>query len=727
METTISMQKKVPSAGKPHVRVDEEEVAPVATPRCGSLLYRMTSYNGKVLLAAVCLVCGASVANQSFTNAKNDWDFGNAQNWNNKRSIDYDGTETATSYYDPQLVLNVAGHYKLTRDLTVLRCVADTGTNNKQLYFDFDDGVTFTARGMANGSQAFGMNGGVNILFALTGGTFLVPEAYCTGSTTGTGYGSRVAYPRGSGNGERTTNVTFAVYNRTGAAAAFKTPLLQLNWGCNNLFAVSNGASATIGTIELGGGLSASNGVLVASGGLFTLTNSTGVLKIGGSSSGQCAHFTVADGGRLAGINSFNLDAGKGHLLAFRGAGTDVTLSCSEKNFMQGGGHSLEVTDGARLTLSGGQGRVWIGNATTHYSNRVYVAGAGTRFVCDGTGTFIGNGGSKHDSLIVTNGAYAEIRRFHLGQHSGSVGGYCYVGDGGVLVDKDSDSATAGGMIVGFGESFKYTASNTMVVASGGIVSNQYMTVGAFTNCWDNTLEIDGGKMYTARRVMVARQGYGSRLTVKNSGLLEAGGSLSTGDGENQTNVLGQAMSAGHTIEVLSGGMISTVGFICFGSNHTITVSNGTLLARTGNIQIPYFTGGDASPTLNISGTNPVLRAGEAYAANKYALAIRRDAKINIRVPQTGFIEPPLQTVAGRMGLFNTLVDVPCVFDVSECSPGRLVSTVIAEAGNGAELYVPDDWLAKTRAALPDGARLIKSGSTLTFRYGNNGTVILFK
>ena len=679
------------------------------------------------LLVAICLVGGTSVANQSFTNAQKDWDFGNAQNWNNK-SIDYDGTEAATSSYDPQLVLNVAGHYKLSRDLTVLRCVADTSTNNKQLYFDFDDGVTFTTRGMANGSHAFGMNGGVNILFALTGGTFLVPEAYCTGSTTGTGYGSRVAYPRGSGNSERTTNVTFAVYNRTGATAAFKTPLLQLNWGCNNLFAVSNGASATIGTLELGNnGLSASNGVLVASGATLALTNATGLIKLGGSGSAVHSHFTVADGGSLSGANRFNLDAGKEHLLAFRGAGTDVTLTCADKNFMQGGGHSLEVTDGARLTLAGTQGRIWIGNSTGHYSNRVYAAGAGTRFVCEGTGTFIGNGGSKHDSLIVTNGAYAEIKRFHLGQHVGSVGGYCCVGDGGVLVDKDGPSGAAGGMIVGFGEESKYTASNTMVVASGGIVSNQLMVVGTFTNCWANTLEIDGGEMHTAGKVFVARQGYGSRLTVKNGGILEAGGALFTGAGENQTNNLGQALSAGHTIEILSGGLISVVGFICYGSNNTVTVSNGTLLARTGNIQIPYFTGGDWSPTVNISGTNPVLRAGEAYAANKYALAIRRDAKINVRVPQTGFMEPPFQTVEGRLGLFNTLADVPCVFDVSECSPGRLVSTVIAEAGNGAELYVPDDWLAKTRAALPDGARLIKAGSTLIFRYGNNGTLMMFR
>ena len=678
------------------------------------------------LAVILCIVAGTCAANQSFTNSKRDWDFGNAQNWNGK-SIDYDGSETATSSYDPQLALTVAGHYKLTRDLTVLRCVADTGTNGKQLYFDFDDGVTFTARGMANGSQAFGMNGGVNILFALTGGTFLVPEAYCTGSTTGSGYGSRVAYPRGSNNGERTTNVTFAVYNRAGATAAFKTPLLQLNWGCNNLFAVSNGASATIGTVELGSGFSASNGVLVASGGLFTLTNSTGVLKIGGSSNGECAHFTVADGGRLADVDRFNLDAGKGHLLAFRGAGTDVTLPCSDKNFMQGGGHSLEVTDGAHLTLGGTQGRIWIGNHVNHYSNRVYVAGAGTRFVCESTGTFCGNGGSKYDSLTVTDGAYAEIKRFHIGQHNGSRGCVCRVDNGGVLVDKDGTSDGAAGMIVGYGENFGYTASNTMVVASGGVISNQLMTVGTATNCWYNTLEIDGGMMYTAGRVSVARHGYGSRLTVKNGGILEAGGALYTAAGENQTNNLGQAMSAGHTIEVLSGGLVSAVGFICFGSNHTITVSNGTLLARTGNIQIPYFTGGDWSPTVNISGTNPVMRAGEAYAANKYAFAIRRDAKINIKIPQGGFKEPPFQTVSGRLGLFNTEVDVPCTFDVSECSPGRPVYTVIAEAGNGAELYIPNDWLAKTRAALPEDSRLVKFGSKLMFCYGNNGTMMFIR
>ena len=684
------------------------------------------------LAVILCMVAGVCRANRFFSPAV-DWDIGNARNWMRwttvEKSIDYDGTEVATDTYDPQLTLDTAGHYTLHRDLTVLRCVADTGTNGKQLYFDFDDGVTFTARGMANGSQAFGMNGGVNILFALTGGTFLIPEAYCTGTSWGNGstYASRMAFPRGPGTGERTTNVTFAVYNRTGATAALKTPLLQLRCGYNSLLVVSNNASATVGTLQLGDDLSMSNGVLVASGGLFTLTNSTGVLKIGGSSNGQCAHFTVANGGRLAGVDSFNLDAGKGHLLAFRGTGTDVTLPSISKSFLQGGGHSLEVTDGAHLTLAGGQGRIWVGNSVSHYSNRVYVAGAGTRLMCEGTGTFCGNGGSKYDSLTVTDGAYAEIRRFHIGQHEGSKGCVCRVDNGGVLVDKDVDSGAARGMIVGFGESSKYTVSNTMVVASGGIVSNQYMTVGTFTNCWDNTLEIDGGKMYTAGPVMAARQGYGSRLTVKNGGVLEAGGSLLTGSGGNQTNNLGRALSADCTIEVLSGGMISASEFICYGSNHTITVENGRLLAKTGNIQIPCYTGGDWSPTVNISGTNPVLRAGAVYHSGQYALAIRRDAKINIKVPQGGFKEPPFQTVEGRLGLFNTLADVPCTFDLSECSPGRPVYTVIAEAGNGAELYIPDDWLAKTRAALPEDARLVKTGGKLMFCYGNNGTMMIFR
>ena len=125
---------------------------------------------------------------------------------------------------------------------------------------------------------------------------------------------------------------------------------------------------------------------------------------------------------------------------------------------------------------------------------------------------------------------------------------------------------------------------------------------------------------------------------------------------------------------------------------------------------------------------NPVVRSETTYNANNYALAFRRSGKIRFVVPEFGYVEPPLQTTEGRLGLFNDKGDVPCVFDVSACNPNRRISMAVAKAGESdALLYVTDNWLAKTRAALPEGGRLTVKGNSLVFTYGNDGMVVVFR
>ena len=668
-------------------------------------------------------------ANQEWTNKNGDWDFANPLNWNGK-ALSFNGSEADTSTYDPQLALSKAGHYKLHQDLEVMRFIADKTTSDKELYFDFDNGCVLTLRGKSN-SSAFGMNGGENVLFALTGGTILVPEIYCSESN----YRSQISYPRGSSAGERTTNVTFAVYNRTGATAALKTPRLCLNWGTCNLFVVSNNATAVIGTLQLGSGgdFVRSNGVLVASGGVLNLTNAVGTLKLGGGSDTRGVHFTVSDGGELLGVQRFLFGNSYGHLLALRGNGTDVTMTssdtCSKFSSSQ---CRLEVTDGAKLTLDGTQGRIWVGNANGNSSNAIHVAGTGSSLICHGKGTFFGAAAnSRGNSLRVADGAYAEIPRFHLGQQNGCHGNICIVENGGVLVDPDtwSDTSNANGMAVGYGENDTAVMSNMLIVASGGIVSNNVLAVGVFGKSLGNAVEIDGGIMHTAKNAYVARAGTASRLTVKNNGSMHVGNELVTAERDDMTNSLGVALSKGHEIEVLSGGELSVASFKCRGTDHTITVSNGTFAVRgAGGFQLPYFSGGDDGSELILAGTNPVVRSETTYNANNYALAFRRSGKIRFVVPEFGYVEPPLQTTEGRLGLFNDKGGVPCMFDVSACNPNRRISMEIAKAGgDDGRLYVTDSWLAQTRAALPEGGRLTVKGNSLVFTYGNDGMVVVFR
>lgn len=511
------------------------------------------------------------------------------------------------------------------------------------------------------------------------------------------------------------------------------TPLLRLNWGARNLFVVSNNASAVVGTLDLGQGNNAlSNGVIVSSGGSLALTNSTGTLQLGGGSNSVGVHFTVADGGVLSGVQHFYFDSTQGHLLAFRGNGTDVTMTSENTpNKVESSSCRIEVTGGAKFTMKGSQGRIWAGAEKNNVSNTVYVAGAGSRLVCEGTGSFFGTAqNSCGNSLCVTDGAYAEFKRFHLGQHSGCNGNVCVVENNGVLVDKENDaSSEAKCMVIGFGEGGVFAVSNRLLVASGGIVSNYVLSVGVSTNSVGNSVEIDGGEMYTGKDVYVARAGEASRLTVKNNGSIFIENLLTTAGADDFTNSVGVALSKKHEIEVLSGGTLSASSFTCRGADHKVTVSNGLFEVRgAGGFQLPYWSGGDGGSELVLAGTNPVVRSATAYNAGNYALAFRGSGRLRFVVPEFGYAQPPLQTTQGRLGLFNKAGSETCVFDVSACNPNRRISTVIAKAGTESDrLFVTDDWLERTRAALPEGARLEHKGNTLVFSYGSDGTVIIFR
>ena len=65
-----------PDAGNPHVRFDEGEVAPAATPRRGSLLYKLCGVAVAVCVAGSCAFAGAAemcdypIKNVSFADAK---------------------------------------------------------------------------------------------------------------------------------------------------------------------------------------------------------------------------------------------------------------------------------------------------------------------------------------------------------------------------------------------------------------------------------------------------------------------------------------------------------------------------------------------------------------------------------------------------------------------------------------------------------------------------------
>ena len=681
----------------------------------------------KTLAAGVVLWGAACAWGANATLKKADCDLADPNNWNSWAG-------------NGGLYLTLSGHFTMSADMEVHGFIADDGKPNLRFYFDLDDDRVLTALGDTR--HAFGSNSGVNSQFWVTGGTFLVPETCWyqkTGATRANNYAIIAPQRQSTAKG----GVTFGVFNREGDTKRTKnakvmTPMLRVGYGYDNWFVASNNAEVVVGEVDLGyyAAAAANNGILIDSGAQMTVTNQA-VLTTGAGSGVVSNSFIVSDGGGISGFDRFQMK-GVGDLLAFRGAGTDVSFPSTTKSEILGRGDRIEVTGGASLTLShNAQGRVWLGGLASSVSNVIRVAGAGSRFVANGTGFLLGQNTGSDNGVEVTDGARADFNSLHVG-HAGTAanpvrGCYLKVSDGGVVVDA-GETDVGGASNAGSGN--EYSEGNWLEVTSGGVVSNDTLQIGCFTSSRDNAVVVDGGRIRTTRNVFCNYKGVGSRVTIRNGGVLDVGGQFFTGLNDQNATWCGTDAR----VEVLSGGVLSAAGNVHFhGTNSTLVVSNGTVSAE-GMIHLPYYYPADRSCHVVIAGANPVVRAANGKG-DRFGIGFRYDAQVHFVVPDGGYAEAPFQSLKGEVNMANNW-QVPMTFDLSACGRGLCFETVLIESKDKQLTFGENqavdraNYLKKVNDAMPrdavGGHPLAKvyttpDGCRLVLRVGQRGAAVIVK
>lgn len=662
----------------------------------------------ELVLASLIVFSCECPALVTWTNSKGDWDVAKTANWS--------GT-------DNQWKMNVAGHYFLLSDWTLNGMILDEGVLGRVYYFDFAADRTLTIQGASR--HAIATNGAKNQRLDITGGTVLITEENWK---TGEDNLALIAPQRAKTNtaGE---NIVIAAYNRDATSnVRIKTPMIRVGWGKDNWFVASNKAEVTVGVCDVGAyGPGNGNGILVDSGATMTFTNET-TLLIGAASTSTSNRFIVSNGGKIAGCQRLEIKGGAGNILAFRGTGTDVTFSgASAKSIIEGSGLTLEVSEGAKFTMEGVQGRIWMGTASGHAGNTIAVSGEGSVFQAKGTGFLVGQNAARNQRVIVSDGARAEFASIHVGhggQAAAPVRDNLLRVEHGVVVDSD---ITYVGGAKGAGTGNEYSSGNRLEIV-GGIVSNAALYVGYFAYSKSNSVDIAGGCLRSTGDVFCNFSGTGSAVTVRDGGELDVGGRFFAGlHDQNST-----ASGSDARVEVLSGGSLCAASHVMFhGTNGTLVVSNGVVEAG-GEIQLPYYFAPDRGMRVVLAGTNPVIRSSAAYVKTSYAFGTRYDAQFHFVVPQGGFVEPPLQTVEGRLGIFNTETDTPFTFDFSACDLQKPFETVLARAQGEGELYVADGMMDKINAAIPSVggrkvARVRRVGNELRLLVGFKGMAIIFR
>ncbi len=649
------------------------------------------------------------------------------------KSIDWDDTlqfGTSSSTYDANLGGLRTGYYTLSSNLVTGRLVIDSRANPTTV-FDLGEGHTMTLIGLSSSHALAATGPGSGGTVQLKSGTILLPATY-SGVTT---Y-PYLSLPRASqASDSYGHDLTFIV---GGGATEAKLDLqaVNLKWGTNNWLVVTNNGVVVVpsaGTkLATDGHVTATrNGIRVTDGGVYSNAQAGVVLpfELFGLAGSTGNVFEVTNGGRLEGWERFDLKVSAGNLLAFRGASTHQVFNVTNANStcaVRGTGTRLEVTDGAVLDILSGEfkrGRIWLGLDKNQCSNVLYVAGAGSRFTCEGTdGCLIGQSQSEGNRVEVCDGAEVVMPNTHIGQGGSPTnpakGNVVRVTTGGTF----TDSLT---LQVGYGAENPLTngtvCSNRLEVASGGTVNATTLQIGQATNSWGNVVDVADGTVNVNNNLIFGKWGYDNRMKVHDGGKVTVGGTFKWGLNES-------GVASNNVMEVLSGGEVVAKEFIAYGTNHTLVVSNGTI--RTTNavahgIQLPWYNNDrDWDFTLEIAGTNPVLRA-EGTPSSAYVFAIRRGAKVIFRVPRDGYVETPLQAPNGRLGIFDDgSGNIPDLrFDVSACGM-HPVRTVIA---SGNPLQVNNAVMNKMRANLPENCKLKVADNKLTLTVNEFGTQIIIR
>lgn len=541
---------------------------------------------------------------------------------------------------------------------------------------------------------------------------------------TGAGSSLTVKTALSPGNGGTGNTVTVA----DGATATVRN--LNLVTGTGNGVVIGNGAVMTAsGSVNLGSGKSNGQYIRVTGEGSVLKRQTAGSVTVGASIWAKNAVLEVCDGGMIENFTGLNLGGGNatsgnsGHLLAFRGSKTSVslplasTLNVGVGTVVENGGCNcrVEVTDGATLTLAGSdrsKNRAWIATVAGAHDNGVLVSGAGSKLIADTSGAWLIGQNGYCNTLRVTDGGFLQTGNgLTAGQGDNTTS---KANENAIVVDHNGVLVANGCLNVGYGSLGK-ACSNRFEILSGGIVTNLAggIRIGSSTNAHYCTFHIDNGFLYDSGHVYVGLLGRRCRMTLEN-------GSVFTNvTGDVRAGADSSDSSPSNVIEVLSGSAFYTQGsFRLCGVGAALTVSNGTV-ACGGTLQLPFDKDTASDPVVTIAGANT------AISSTGEILKICRNATLNFIVPATGYAGTVFRSGKGKTLTVKDLKSVNWSIPDALIEQHRTI--VLGEPGEGGSLAVDAAALAKLNENLPDNCRVRVSGKKLVLKAGLNGLMVLIK
>ena len=675
----------------------------------------------KTLLQCRCLVAGlvfgcaasAFATNASIRNPNSD--LAVPGNWSNWDSM------VAT---DGGALVNASGHYTLSADIEVNGFIADaTGT---RFYLDMNDGRTVTAKGYNR--HAFGTNKASDSQFWITGGTFLVPETYFKAASDNFAI---VTPQRNHDTVNNGSGVIMGVYNRAGdpnrtVNVKMMVPEIRVGYGTDNWFVASNHAEVTVGRLNIGFyPRGVGNGVVIDSGAVVTITNMT-ALSIGDSSASASNTLQISNGGSLTGVDRLWFSGGIGNTFRLSGSATDLTLPCSgDKTYIRGVGNTFEILDGAHYTMGApgtANGRMWIGCAADQNYNTLRIAGAGSLLTAPGGNFLVGQNCSTSNGLVIADGGTFKCARLQIGYGGTAAkpafGTYLKMTNGAVLTNM-SDYVCVG--YGNDGDKLPHVSDSRADISDSTVYCPNFY-ISHNTGAVNSAVCLVRSAIKASGTVNICNNGRGGLLDLRDGSAVTCA-NFYAGHVTSQEPTAVWAGS-GATVRVKDSTIDATGNFIFYGTNTTLVVDNGQIVAN--DVQLPFYYNPDHDCRIEIRGRNAKIRGKGAYVNGGFRLGFRRDTRITFVIPANGYAEAPLQADEARINFSMNAEagDTPVVFDFSESGDTAFETLLVQAKGANAEIATSEKVKNKMRealaAALPENktAKLSFSKTEIRLTYG---------
>lgn len=254
-------------------------------------------------------------------------------------------------------------------------------------------------------------------------------------------------------------------------------------------------------------------------------------------------------------------------------------------------------------------------------SNRIVVAGANARLVCNGNAQIRCGIRGFLNATIVTNGGYVSCGTLAIGANLESRSNTVYVASGGVIEIaganlfavgsngyENKGLVDAGGLVlIGSSSASLYVGGNAstardsvgygneLVVRGGGIVTNKGTTClgGSSVNGKNSLVVTNGGYFYTGQNAFIGELGRSNSVYVADNGRFDVAKDLYVGNGNYRTN-------AWNNLLVLENGGAASVTYTTYvggnGCSNELTVATGGMFVSTNGISIGVY----ASATGNV-------------------------------------------------------------------------------------------------------------------------------